>query len=81
MAEVESCCSEATIKATVTHSEGTLLNLKSRIKNKIVFVLPKCSRGRRILYLVNSEQPVFSVKVNQCQVNCLNKLFQTGQLS
>lgn len=45
LAEAKSCCSEATIKATVTHSEGTLLSLKSRIKNKIVVVLPRSAQG------------------------------------
>lgn len=81
LAEAKGCCSEATIKAAVTHSEGTLLNFKSRIKNTILFVLPKCSRGRKILYLMNSEQSVFSIKINQFQINCLSKLFSIGQLS
>lgn len=45
LTEAKSCCSEATIKTTVTHGEGTLLSLKSRIENKIVFVLPKNAQG------------------------------------
>lgn len=34
LAAVKGCCSEATVTATVAHREGTLLNLKSRIKKK-----------------------------------------------
>lgn len=49
LAAVKGCCSEATVTATVAHREGTLLNLKSRIKKKKVS-LPKCSQGRKIMY-------------------------------